>query len=73
MFSIPLEVIPFDETAAAYYGRVRAELESAGTPIGPLDKIISAQGLALQAVVVTNNTREFAKVPGLMIEDWSKE
>ena len=71
MFTIPLEVAPFDDATAEHYGRVRATLEAAGTPIGPLDTLIAAHGLALSAVVVTNNMREFTKVAGLRVEDWS--
>jgi tRNA(fMet)-specific endonuclease VapC len=61
----------FDDTAASTYGAVRADLESKGTPIGPLDMLIAAHCLALQATLVTNNVREFARVPGLKIEDWT--
>lgn len=71
MFTIPLELAPFDDASAEHYGRVRSTLEAAGTPIGPLDTLIAAHGLALNAVVVTNNTREFTKVAGLRVEDWS--
>lgn len=72
MFTLPLEIVAFDEAAAESYGRVRAALELAGTPIGPLDTLIAAQALALNAVAVTNNSREFKKVPGLAVEDWSQ-
>ncbi len=71
MFTIPLEVAPFDDASAEHYGKVRSTLEAAGSPIGPLDTLIAAHGLALNAVVVTNNTREFKKVAGLRVEDWS--
>jgi len=71
MFTIPLEIAPFDDASAEYYGRIRCTLEAAGTPIGPLDTLIAAHGMALNAVVVTNNTREFSKVGGLRVEDWS--
>ena len=71
MFTIPLEIAPFDDDSAEQYGRIRCNLEAAGTPIGVLDTQIAAQGMALNAVVVTNNTREFAKVGGLRVEDWS--
>jgi tRNA(fMet)-specific endonuclease VapC len=69
-FLLPLEVAPFDETACASYGVVRAALESAGRPIGPLDTLIASHALALGAVLVTNNTREFSRVAGLSVEDW---
>jgi tRNA(fMet)-specific endonuclease VapC len=62
---------PFDAKAASHYARVRASVEAAGTPIGPNDLIIAASALALSAVVVTNNVREFERVPGLQVEDWT--
>jgi tRNA(fMet)-specific endonuclease VapC len=69
-FLLPLEIAPFDDAAAAVYGSVRAALEKKGKPIGPLDTLIAAHSLALGAVLVTHNTREFARVPGLSVEDW---
>ena len=54
----------------AAYGTLRAGLEKKGRPIGLLDTLIGAHALALGAVLVTNNTREFARVPGLSVEDW---
>jgi len=70
-FLEPLEIGDFDLAAAEAYGTVRQELERAGTPIGPLDTQIAAQALALNAVLVTNNTREFERVPGLRLENWA--
>jgi len=69
-FLLPLEIAPFDDESAAAYGNVRAALEKKGKPIGPLDTLIAAHALALDAVLVTHNTREFARVPGLSVEDW---
>jgi len=69
-FLLPLEIADFDEAAAGCYGAVRAALESSGTPIGPLDTLIGAHALSLGAVLVTHNTREFRRLPGLAIEDW---
>jgi tRNA(fMet)-specific endonuclease VapC len=69
-FLLPLEIADFDETAAGVYGEVRAALEKAGTPIGPLDTQIGAHALSLGAVLVTHNTREFRRIPGLTVEDW---
>lgn len=66
----PLEVMPFDDRAAASYGRVRADLQRAGTPIGPLDTLIPAHALALGVTLVTSNEREFARVGGLRVENW---
>lgn len=69
-FLLALEVAPFDEAAAAAYGEVRSGLQRQGRPIGPLDTLIAAHALAVDAVLVTNNRREFDRVPGLAVEDW---
>lgn len=69
-FLEPLEVADFDQSAAACYGPLRALLESAGTPIGPLDTQIAAHALALDVTLVSHNTREFARVPGLKLANW---
>ena len=69
-FCSPLEICPFDHEAASAYGPVRAALAQAGTPIGPLDTLIAAHAVALQATVVTNNEREYRRVPGLSVENW---
>lgn len=70
MFLAPLEILPFDEAAVWAYGDLRAELERKGTPIGALDTMIAAHALSQQSTLVTNNTREFARVPGLSLENW---
>ena len=70
-FLEPLEIADCDVAAAEIYGEVRLSLERAGTPIGPLDTQIAAHSLSLGAVLVTNNTREFERVPGLMLENWA--
>jgi tRNA(fMet)-specific endonuclease VapC len=70
-FLLPLTVAPFDENAVAAYGHVRAQLEKQGTPIGPLDTIIAAHAFSLDLKHVTNNLREFERVPGLEVEDWT--
>jgi tRNA(fMet)-specific endonuclease VapC len=69
-FVAPLEVLPFDERAAAGYGKLRADLERSGQPIGPLDTLIAAHALAAKLTLVTNNQREFSRVPGLHVENW---
>ena len=70
-FLAPLEVIPFDEDAAKSYGDLRAVLEKSGRPIGPLDTLIAGHALSLNASLVTNNTREFQRVRGLRVENWT--
>jgi tRNA(fMet)-specific endonuclease VapC len=62
--------LPFDDKAAEEYGRIRAHLAAAGTPVGPNDLMIAAIALANGLIVVTHNTREFNRVPGLVVEDW---
>lgn len=69
-FMLPLEVAAFDEPATVAYGELRAALEKQGTPIGPLDTMIAAHALNLGVTLVTNNTREFNRVPRLMVVDW---
>lgn len=69
-FLFPLEILPFDHLCAESYGKIRAHLESGGTPIGALDTLIAAQALSRGLTLVTHNTREFERVPGLKIEDW---
>ena len=71
MFFAPLEIFPFDESAIWRYGSLRAYLEKRGQPIGALDTIIASRALALDAILVTNNTREFKRVKGLRYENWA--
>ncbi len=70
LFLAPLTILPFDTAAVWVYGDLRAELERCGTPIGALDTMIAAHALSQSAVLVTNNTREFVKVPGLPLDNW---
>ncbi|WP_176593425.1 type II toxin-antitoxin system VapC family toxin [Sphingobium sp. EM0848] len=65
-----LPVLPLGEDADCHYGALRAALERQGTPIGGNDMFIAAHALALDATLVTDNVREFARVPGLRIENW---
>ena len=71
MFLAPLEVMPFDASAIWHYGELRAGLERRGQPIGALDTMIAAHALASNIILVTNNTREFARVPGLRLKNWA--
>jgi tRNA(fMet)-specific endonuclease VapC len=70
-FLRPLAIIEFTSMDAASYAHVRAKLERAGTPIGPLDTLIAAQAVAGKLVLVSNNQREFSLVAGLRIENWT--
>ena len=71
MFLAPLEVLPFDASAIWHYGDLRAALERRGEPIGALDTMIAAHAMASNTILVTNNTREFARVAGLRLENWA--
>jgi len=71
-FLRPLTLIDFTSEDAVAYAAVRAKLERAGTPIGPLDTLIAAQAIARRLTVVSNNVREFHRVAGLAIENWSR-
>ncbi|MDR3635206.1 MAG: type II toxin-antitoxin system VapC family toxin [Isosphaeraceae bacterium] len=62
--------LTFDDPAAKEYGRIRAHLTATGSAIGPNDLLIAAIALANDLTLVTNNTREFARVPGPNLEDW---
>jgi tRNA(fMet)-specific endonuclease VapC len=69
-FVARLEVLTFDNEAAAHTGMIRSELAKAGTPIGPYDHMIAGHARSRGFIVVTNNLREFERVPGLRVEDW---
>jgi len=71
-FLQPLRIIEFTSTDAACYAQVRAKLERAGTPIGPLDTVISSQAVARKLILVTNNDREFGRIAGLRLENWTR-
>lgn len=70
-FIARLEVLNYGTDAAIQTGQIRAELAKSGTPIGPYDSMIAAHARALALILVTNNTREFVRVNGLRLEDWS--
>ena len=70
-FLRPLEIVEFTSQDAASYAQVRAKLERAGTPIGPLDTLIAAQAVARKLKLVSNNEGEFSWVAGLRIENWA--
>lgn len=66
----PMQSLPFDSECAAHAARIRTDLEAAGTPIGPHDTLIAATALRHQATLVTRNSREFSRVPGLQWVNW---
>jgi len=69
-FLAPFEIINFDDNDAEQFGKIRTELKKAGNLIGPYDMLISAQALAKNLILVTNNTNEFKRIDGLKLEDW---
>jgi tRNA(fMet)-specific endonuclease VapC len=70
-FLRPLTILTFTSDDAAAYAEVRAKLERAGTPIGPLDTLIAAQAVARKLTLVSNNEREFRRVAGLRLDNWA--
>jgi tRNA(fMet)-specific endonuclease VapC len=70
MILAAMDVLPLEPPVDHRYGRLRAELESSGKLIGPNDLLIAAQALTLDCVLVTDNEREFERVPGLRWENW---
>lgn len=67
-----MEIMDFDSSAAESYGKIRADLEKTGKPIGPLDMMIAGHAKSLGYTVVTNNTRGFMRVDGLKFENWAE-
>ena len=67
-----INVIDFDDNCAYEYGKIRHRLKIKGTPIGPMDMLIAATAKANNLIVVTNNTKEFDRVEGLKVQDWTK-
>ncbi len=72
-FLAPISIFPFGEKAAVEYGEIRSYLQNRGTPIGSLDMLIAAHARAENMILVTNNVREFERVPNLEIENWVDE
>ncbi|MBI4688479.1 MAG: type II toxin-antitoxin system VapC family toxin [Nitrospirae bacterium] len=70
-FVFPLEVAEFEKKAAEEYGNTRAALEKSGKPVGAMDMLIGAHALSLGVVLVTNNVREFKRIKGLKVADWT--
>ncbi|MGA8181372.1 MAG: type II toxin-antitoxin system VapC family toxin [Desulfobacterales bacterium] len=71
-FIAPLEILPYGDDAAQYYGILSAHLEKKGAPIGSLDMLIGAHALSTDCTLVTNNEKEFVRIPKLKIENWVK-
>jgi tRNA(fMet)-specific endonuclease VapC len=71
-FLIPFSALDFDQDAATEYGIIRTWLEANGKQVGPMDMLIAAQARLKGLILVTNNEKEFAQVPGLEVENWTK-
>ena len=71
-FVAPLVILPYRDEAAPFYGDLRAYLEKQGTPIGALDMLIAAHALSIACTLVTNNEKEFIRIPNLKVDNWVK-
>ncbi len=67
-----MDVLPFDYLAATHFGQLRAELMRKGKPIGPYDSMLAGHARSLGLILVTNNMREFKRVSGLRVENWTR-
>lgn len=67
----PFQIVPFDSAAATHYGDIRSHLKRKGAPIGNMDLLIAAHARSLSVTLVTNNTREFERVPDVNLENWA--
>jgi len=70
-FLVPLEIVPFDDKAAVHYGEIRTYLEKKGRVIGAMDMLMGAQARSMPVTLVTNNLREFKRIPDLRVENWT--
>lgn len=70
-FLTPLEILPYDDLAAIHYGEIRTHLEKKGKLVGAMDMLIAAHARSLELILVTNNIREFSRIPNLRIENWA--
>lgn len=73
LFLLSIPVLPYVDECAKHYGKILRDLEVAGTPIGAMDLLIAAHSRAAGLILVTHNTREFNRVPDLVVEDWAIE
>lgn len=71
LFVSPLDILPFNSLAAVKYGEIRAKQEKDGSPVGSMDMLIAAHAMSRGLTLVTNNTREFERIEGLRIENWT--
>ena len=71
-FMLPFEILDFNEAAAREYGKIRADLQRAGTIIGNMDMLIGAHAKSCAVILVTNNDREFSRIDGLRVENWAR-
>ncbi len=71
-FIAPIEILPYDDQAAEHYGDLRTHLEKQGKPIGALDMLIAAHACSIACTLVTNNEKEFIRIPNLNIDNWVK-
>jgi len=72
LFLSPFEIVPFDDKAAMFYGQIRSKLEKEGQIIGFNDLIIASTVMAHEGILVTDNLREFGRVSGLKLENWTE-
>ena len=70
LFLSPITILEYGDSAAERYGRIRANLERMGTPIGQMDMLIASHAISRKLILVTNNTKEFKRVDGLLLENW---
>ena len=69
-FLLPFEILSYDDKASVEYGMIRAGLEKKGKIIGPMDLLIAAHAKSLSLTLITNNIKEFARIPDLNVENW---
>lgn len=72
-FLVPFEILDFGKEAAYHCGTIRAHLQNSGKIVGAMDLLIAAHAVSQNLTLVTNNLKEFKRVPGLKLEDWSKK
>ena len=70
MFLAPMQILPFDSQCLWFYADLRASLEKQGLSIGPMDTLIAAHALSIDGTLVTNNIKEFMRVPKLKLDNW---